>query len=388
MVPIADLLASQRAGYWGEEAGTSEVDVFVIRNGDILDSGDIRWGQLPVRGLRKEDAKKARVVSDDIVLTVSGDCGYAAYVRVEPIATTCASNFVRVLHFDAAQASPRYVFHFMHRAQFRAALAPFIRGTTMKNLVVANALAQVQIPLPSIPEQRQIADVLDKAAALSAMRQATITQLDTLTQSIFLDMFGDPASNPKGWPRRSISDVATVITGNTPSRAFPEYYGTEIEWIKSDNINTPHYYVTRAEEGLSALGKQIARVVPAGSTLVTCIAGSPECIGNAAMTDREVAFNQQINALVPRSVDPHFLYVQLLVGKRLIQRASTSAMKGMVSKSRFSQLMLMCPPMPIQRQFASRIIAVERLKSAQWASLAGFDGLFASLQHRAFRGEL
>ena len=77
-------------------------------------------------------------------------------------------------------------------------------------------------------------------------------------------MFGDPATNPKGWPRKQISGVATVITGNTPPRAMPQYYGHAIEWMKSDNINTPHYYLTRADEGLSELGRRVARVRACG----------------------------------------------------------------------------------------------------------------------------
>jgi type I restriction enzyme S subunit len=279
--------------------------------------------------------------------------------------------------------------HYLHHGLELALLdmQRHLHGATMQH-VNRREFLSTRLYLPSLAEQRRIAQMLDRAEALRAKRRAALGQLDTLTQAIFLDMFGDPATNPKGWPRRSISEVGDVITGNTPPRAIPEYYGGDIEWIKSDNINTPHYYLTRADEGLSALGKQVARTVPAGSILVTCIAGTPECIGNAAMTDREVAFNQQINALVPHSSDSHFVYVQLLVGKRLVQRASTSSMKGMVSKSRFERIMLMCPPLPLQRQFAQRSVAVEKLKAAHHASLAEMDGLFASLQHRAFRGEL
>ena len=106
------------------------------------------------------------------------------------------------------------------------------------------------------------------------------------------------------------------------------------------------------------------------------------------MTDREVAFNQQINAFVPVNGDAHFLYAQMLIGKRLIQEASTTGMKGMVSKGRFEQITLLVPPIPRQREFARRVTAVERLKTGHCASLAEMDALFASLQHRAFRGEL
>ncbi|MFA5354930.1 MAG: restriction endonuclease subunit S [Thermodesulfovibrionales bacterium] len=249
-------------------------------------------------------------------------------------------------------------------------------------------LKRTAVVLPPFPEQKRIAEVLDKAEELRAKRRAALSQLDTLTQAIFIEMFGDPATNPKSWPLRSIGDIGKVITGNTPPRSRPDYYGSAIEWIKSDNINTPHYYLTKAEEGLSETGKAVARTAPAGAILVTCIAGSPGCIGNAAMTDREVAFNQQINALVSEQGDTLFLYVQILVGKRLIQEASTAGMKGMVSKSRFESIPLIFPPLLIQNEFAHRAAAVEKLKAAHRASLAELDALFASLQHRAFRGEL
>ncbi|HET6569062.1 MAG TPA: hypothetical protein VFG50_13940, partial [Rhodothermales bacterium] len=106
------------------------------------------------------------------------------------------------------------------------------------------------------------------------------------------------------------------------------------------------------------------------------------------LADREVAFNQQINAIIPTDVDSRFLYAQVLVGKRLLQRASTDGMKGMVSKSRLEQVRLLTPPITLQREFACRISSVEKLKAAHRASLAEMDGLFASLQHRAFRGAL
>ncbi len=272
---------------------------------------------------------------------------------------------------------------FLH-ARFKGMCRQWVNQAT----VGREALMSLRVPLPTLPEQQRIAAILDKADALRAKRRAVLAKLDTLAQSIFLDMFGDPATNPKGWPRRLIAEVATVITGNTPSRQRSEYYGDEIEWIKSDNINTPQYYLTPALERLSATGQRVARVVPAGSILVTCIAGSQACVGNSAMTDRTVAFNQQINAVVPKEGDAHFIYGQLRIGKRLVQQASTAAMKGMVSKSRFEQVGLVWPPSTMQERYSELVMAIERHAVAQRESLASIERLFASLQHRAFRGEL
>jgi type I restriction enzyme S subunit len=261
------------------------------------------------------------------------------------------------------------------------------RGATIKG-ITRDVIAELPIPVPPIAKQRQIAAVLALAETLRATRIRTVSRLDTLTKAVFLEMFGDPITNPMRWPQRRISEIGRVITGNTPPRANAGNYGTAIEWIKSDNINTPYHYLTRAHEDLSEAGRTLARTVPAGSILVTCIAGSPDSIGNAAMTDREVAFNQQINAIVPLGGDVRFLYSQILVGKRLIQAASTGAMKGMVSKSRFEQVAMMYPPVALQREFARRFDAIENLQVAQRASLTELDALVATLQYRAFHGVL
>jgi type I restriction enzyme, S subunit len=249
-------------------------------------------------------------------------------------------------------------------------------------------LKRESVPTPPLEEQHRIAAILDQAEILRTQRRQALAHLDTLTQSLFLDMFGDPVTNPKGWETKPASALGKVITGNTPPRAVPEYYGNSIEWIKSDNLNTPHYYLTNASERLSEAGKAVGRAVPPNSILVTCIAGSPECIGNAAMADREVAFNQQINAFIPSKLDAHFAYAQIVVGKKLIQSASTNGMKGMVSKSRFEAIEFMVPPLPLQQTFATRIAAIEALKTTHRTALAQLDALFASLQQRAFAGEL
>jgi type I restriction enzyme, S subunit len=92
--------------------------------------------------------------------------------------------------------------------------------------------------------------------------------------------------------------------------------------------------------------------------------------------------------LVPLIGDFRFLYAQFLIGKRLVQEASTSSMKGMISKSRFEEIQLIFPPTNLQEAFGKSFEAIAQLKATHRKSLAQLDALFASLQHRAFRGEL
>ena len=86
-------------------------------------------------------------------------------------------------------------------------------GSAGQRRVPANFLASLEIPLPLLPEQQRIADILDRAEALRAKRRASLAQLDELTQSIFIDMFGDPAVNPKEWLRAKLGDVIFSACG-------------------------------------------------------------------------------------------------------------------------------------------------------------------------------
>ena len=262
------------------------------------------------------------------------------------------------------------------------------RGVTQQN-ISKSIVEKLEIPLPPLEEQRRIAAILDKADGVRRKRKEAIRLTEELLKSTFLEMFGDPVTNPKGWEIAKLGDFGKILTGNTPPRSVSENYGDEIEWIKSDNITTPEHFLTEAEEKLSAKGKKIARTVPNGSVLVTCIAGSRSSIGRAALTDREVAFNQQINAVVPNSdVDPYFLYGQLFVAQHLVQAQSTDSMKGMVNKSKFSSIEFIKPPSQKQQKFGKWFLGFHRYYMNLISGEEQSENLFNSLLQRAFRGEL
>lgn len=390
-VPLEKILSSLESGSRPPGGVTSESgEIPSLGAEHLTDEGSFNFSSIKrIPRIFFESMGTGRINYRDILIVKDGaTTGKTSFINDNfPFQEAAINEHVFCLRVDQSMASPEYVFHFLRSPIGQKEIALDFRGATVGG-ISRGFVKIVHLPVPSLSEQKRIAEILDKADALRAKRRANLALLDTLTQSIFLDMFGDPVLNTKSWPRRTINDIATVVTGNTPPRVNPQYYGDEIEWIKSDNINTPNYYLTRAEEGLSKLGCQIGRVVPAGSILVTCIAGSPECIGNSAMTDRDVAFNQQINALIPIEGNAHFIYNQLRIGKKLIQQASTKGMKGIVSKSRFERIEVIWPPDTIQERFAKRVITIQEEISKQRNSLRMLNELFTSLQNRAFNGEL
>jgi type I restriction enzyme S subunit len=254
----------------------------------------------------------------------------------------------------------QYLYYALQRANITKETDKAVKGLTLNK----PKLQRIKVFLPSLEEQRRIISVLKKVGSIFEKRRQSIAKIDQFTQAIFFDMFGDPITNPMGWERLPMEKIGTVVTGNTPSRKIEEYFCGDLEWIKSDNINTPFHYLTKSKETLSPKGREVARVVPPGSILVTCIAGSKSCIGNVAMTDREVSFNQQINGIVPnyKLVTQLFLYAHIIIGKKLIQRASTNGMKGMVSKSAFEKIEMIVPPIDLQKKFSKAFDKIIKLQ--------------------------
>lgn len=197
-------------------------------------------------------------------------------------------------------------------------------------------------------------------------------------------MFGNPRINPNKYPTKLIKDTCIVITGNTPSRKVHEYYGDAIEWIKTDNIVSSLLYPTVASESLSDSGKAVGRAVDAGAILMACIAGSVASIGRVCITDREVAFNQQINAIVPKEYDVRFLHALLQISKDYLVEDINMSLKGIISKSKLEEKEFIVPSMEEQVGFADFVKQIDKSKVAIQAALDKTQLLFDSLMQKYF----
>lgn len=334
--------------------------------------------------------EKFLLAEDDVLFNATNSpnlVGKSALIRGLPEPFVYSNHFIRI-RTNRSKLEPGFLARWLTAQQQVGRFELMCNKWVNQASVRREDLLNLALPLPPLPEQRRISAILDKADALRAKRSEAIVKQDQLLQSLFLEMFGDPVTNPKGWPIVALSSYGIVATGNTPPRSNAENYGTGIEWIKSDNLNTPHDYVTKADEQLSDMGERTARVVSSGSVLVTCIAGSLSCIGNLAITDRRVAFNQQINAITPHSAPSEFLYFLLKTAKPLIQGASTNGMKGMVNKSKFCAIQVPIPPIELQKEFSRNFLEMHKLRSLADAALAKQETLLAGLQQRAFEGNL
>lgn len=252
-------------------------------------------------------------------------------------------------------------------------------GTVRLNLKLS-MLKDFTLHIPSIPIQRAIVSELDKINELLLNKKSQLHDIDALSLSIFYDMFGDTMENEKRWEMKKLKEIGKILTGNTPSRSVPDYYDSNyIEWIKTDNIIKNQLYATEAKEYLSPKGANCGRIVNEGSLLVACIAGSIDSIGKACVTNRRVAFNQQINAIVPNdSINVLFLYYLVMSIKGTIQKNASTGMKHILTKSVMEDIAVPLPPLALQQSFAARITAIEQEKLQINASIKDLETLLAS----------
>jgi type I restriction enzyme S subunit len=316
----------------------------------------------------------------DVVYSRRGDVGRFAVVSETEAGWLCGTGSIRI-RLNCPDIDIAYVRRYLQQPAVSKWLGHHAKGVTMPNLntTIIRALPFVHPPLP---EQRRIAAILDEADALRAKRRAALAQLDTLTQSIFLDMFGDPTTNPKGWPIAPLEALGEISTGKTPPTKNNGMFGGDIPFATPGDLDSG---LETTQRTITREGAAFTKIVRAGSALVGCI-GS---IGKMAKAPVATAFNQQINAVVwGEAVDDEYGVAALsFTVPQMLARASSTTVP-ILNKTGFSQVMIPAPPLAVQRDFAQHVAAARNLRNSQSASLEKLDALFVTLQHRAFRGEL
>ncbi len=380
-------LGSLLAPSGNTRAGEQDLPVLSI----TMHGGLVDQSEKFKKRVASQDTSNYRVVyTNELVVGFPIDEGVLGFQTKYPAAVVSPAYDIWKLRRPEETHIP-FIERYLRSSEARKIYAAKMRGAVARRRSISKEdFLEIEIPFPSFDEQRKIATVLSKADALRRKRQESILLAEMLPQAVFIDMFGDPVANPMGWPMQALSEFGIVQTGNTPPRSKKaNYAATGLEWIKTDNILEDRVYVTSAAERLSEVGAESARVAPSGSLLVACIAGSEKSIGRAALTNRLVAFNQQINAITPHAgASSLFLYFLMKVGRRHVQVAAGKGMKKIINKSTFEGLRFIAPGEDEQQRFAEtaeRLIRQSQLYREQSLQL---DGLFLSIQQRAFRGEL
>lgn len=192
-----------------------------------------------------------------------GKCSWIP--KLEYLAT--AGGFISILRADDKKIDRRYLYHWFNSDRTQIQARNCGRQTTnISNMDLDRALS-LKIPLPPLSEQKRIADILDKADELRQKRQQSIEKLDELLQATFIDMFGDPVTNPKGWDVEKLDNLMTIVRGGSP-RPIEKFLGGDYPWIKiGDATKGDDLYISKTKESITEAGLKKTRLLPEGSLI-------------------------------------------------------------------------------------------------------------------------
>lgn len=358
-----------------------------------LRNPNVRWFDVDTSDLREmpfEDHELDRygLRAGDVLVCEGGEAGRAAIWdgRLAQVKFQKAIHRVRT----GPELHNRYLVYRLMADYQSGKLADYYTGATIKHLT-GQDLARYELPLPPLDEQRRIAEVLDRAEALRAKRRAALAQLDTLTQSIFLDLFGDPAKNPKAWPARKLEDLLASVTYGTSEKSS----GTgRFPVLRMNNITRTGAMDLTDLKYMDLAPKDYDRYLAKKGDVLFNRTNSAELVGKTALfrEDQPMAYAGYLIRLRTNGEnDPEFVaaFLNTPYAKGML-RGMCKSIIGManISATQIRAMAIFQPPRALQQEFAARVIAVGNLRRTYQASLAELDALFASLQHRAFRGEL
>ncbi len=331
----------------------------------IADASDsAKYIERTKRRIRPEGASRSRaVVPGDLLLTNSMSFGRPYIMRT----TGCIHDGWLVLAKKREGIDQDFFYRLLGSDAVYAAFAKLAAGATVKNLNI-DLVKSVAVPVPPLPEQRRIAAILDQADALRAKRREAFGQLESLAQSIFIEMFGDPVSNHMRWPELTFDQTVCDET----SRA--------VKTLQSDYLDVGSYpIVDQGQKPVAGYTNDATKLCPCELPVVV--------FGDHTRAIKLITFPFAVGADGAKVLSPKpavsAVYLAHLL--RLLPIPNLGYSRHMKELKR---LLYPIPPISLQKIFAERIQAVESLKGTHRVALAESDALFGSLQHRAFAGQL
>lgn len=396
---LRDLLELADSGTWGED-GNPNTGSPVLRSSNIqggqLDLTDFAWRVIP-----ENDRERCRLEPGDIIITKSsgsanliGKC--CIFDAEDSNGPYYFSNFTLRLRVKGGVADHRWIYYWLISERGRAALASLNNTTSgLRNLSVPRYLEQ-KLPTPSLEEQRRIAAILDKADAIRRKRQEAIALTEQLLRSTFLEVFGDPVTNPKRWPVSTFGEVLEELRYGTSEKCSDRPDSGTIPVLRIPNIvsglidlqDLKYAPLTESERYLIRLRD--------GDILFVRSNGNPEYIGRCAVFhgQGDYAFaSYLIRGRIREGAGYLVDFAQAVLSfptfvSQLVREAKTTAGNYNISTAGLRSLRMIHPPQELQEAFLGKTRKITGLVQRYKASLSEADNLFNSLVQRAFSGQL
>ena len=309
-----------------------------------------------------------------IIFAKSGKSTTKGYVHVLSQECYIVNHLACINMYNDNSSYMKYYFRYYKPNQLiKDDAYPSISLTDIRNMIVN---------IHNIQTQKEIVAVLDKVTSLISMRKGQLEKLDILVKSKFIEMFGDPVLNPKGWEKKKLGEVYTIISGTTPDTNEEKYWNGTNLWVTPAELNNELYINTTARKITDdAVKAKSLKVIPRFSVLLS----SRAPIGKLAINTEDMYCNQGFKCLTNSKVlHSIYTYFYLLQRVEYIQSLGRGATFKEVSKEIVANIEIPIPPLDLQNQFAEFVEQVEKSKEKIKSSLNQLETLYSALMQEYF----
>lgn len=325
---------------------------------------------------------RSKLVGGEILISIQGTIGRVA-ICPEKYRGANVSRTIAIIEPDD-RVCKKYLYWFLRYYGERELFDAF--GATRASLNIGT-LRDLEIPLPPLPEQKRIAAILDKADAIRRKRQQAIQLADDFLRAVFLDMFGDPVTNPKGWDLLPFSAVGTLDRGKSRHRPRndPALLGGIHPLIQTSEVANSRGYIKEHSATYSDLGLAQSKKWDAGTLCITIAAN----IAKTGILTFPACFPDSVVGFIPNK---HVTveYVQHWLGflqKNLEENAPQAAQKN-INLEILRALLIPVPPKSEQEQFSSMVAGILAIEEKIASSSDALGNAFDALSQKAFSGQL
>lgn len=379
------------------DSGVKLINVGNINNGKIdLSSTKIN--------ISKEEAygKYSHFLIDegDLLIACSGIVvdnfhNKIAFINKEHLPLCLNTSTMRFKELPEKKGDLNFLKYFLQTNDFKSQLGKLITGSAQLNFGPSH-IRKIEIPLPSLATQQKIATILDQANAIIQNNRVIVQKYDALTQSLFLDMFGDPVKNEKGWEKKELRNVTSKIGSGSTPRGGKENYKTEgISLIRSMNVYDNEFYYKDLAFIDNAQADKLKNVIVEENDVLFNITGASVCrctiVPNNVLPAR---VNQHVSIIRPKNEILNYIFLSHLLISIQVKRdllklgSGGGAVMEAITKEQLENHFIILPPIALQNQFAERVAVIEAQKQQAQLELVKSELLFQSLLQQAFKGEL
>ena len=265
---------------------------------------------------------------------------------------------------------------------------------TVKHLSVKQ-ISQIEIPLPPLEEQRRIAAILDKADGVRRKRKAAIALTQDLLRSTFLDMFGDPVTNPKGWEIKYLEDFTEIQSGIAKGKKVDESDAISVPYMRVANVQDGYVDLSEVKE-IKVRNIDVVKYCLRKGDILLTEGGDPDKLGRGAVWQGQIQpciHQNHIFCVRPNNQFAESEYLSAIIGSQygkqyFLRAAKQTTGIATINKSQLRKFPALIPPLSLQKRYVQLLNEIFMTRQRIKAASTEIDNLFNSLLQRAFRGDL